>query len=265
MKRYTLVATIFLLPLTPLTAGAHSSDPSIEKACMAGVQGKIAWDYKGSKKWGAKNLKALCAGTLNAKAPSKCFHTVMHRNISWGGGTQWDWKNALNLCAGTNNAMATVFCFQGGLKLGQTWQQAIKVCKAPKLAGKSYNQNNQPAVVNPGAGSSTINSEGNVVITDSDGTTREYFDGGMTVTPPGGEPLSSFFSTQAPAAIPPAVPDQTHNDWLEWHNHNLLNILKNAVNNDQTAIDNFLAYEGNELSVYESIQLRSKTISLLLP
>jgi hypothetical protein len=97
-----------------------------------------------------------------------------------------------------------------------------------------------------------------------DMTVREYFDGGMKTTWPNGETSSTMFSTQAPVAIPPGVPGQAQNLWLDSHSEGLLNILKDLVNYDQAAIDNYIAYEGNGNNIYESIQLRRKTISLLL-
>ncbi|MBX2839462.1 MAG: hypothetical protein KTR35_21585 [Gammaproteobacteria bacterium] len=255
---------IVLLSLTSISVSAHTDSPSIENACMDAAQGKVAWDYQGSKRWAEKNLQALCNGTQRAKEPIRCFHTAMHRNVSWGGSTRWDWKNALKLCAGTSNGNATIYCFKGAINSGQSWKRAIETCHTPKLTANSHTQT-VPVSESEVAASSTINSEGNVVVSYPDGTVREYFDGGIRVTQPNGESQTSLFSTQAPAAIPPAVPDQIHQDWLEMHSNSLLNILSNLVNNDQTAIDNYLAYEGSDASLYESIQLRSKTIDLLLP
>ena len=264
MKYYIPILGLLLASLASPTVNAHSSNPSIETACMEATQGKVAWNYQGSKTWSPTNLKALCAGTQKAQAPRNCFHTVMHRNVSWGQSTRWKWENAVNLCAGTSNASATVYCFKGGLESGKTWQQAIKTCKSPTIHNGESAQN-ADTDTNQNGKSSTINSSGNVVVTYPDGSTREYFDGGMTVTQPNGQSVTSMYSTQAPAAIPPAVPDQVHQDWLDMHSRGLLNILSNLVNNDQTAIENYLNYEGSDSSVYESIQLRGKTIELLLP
>ena len=264
MKNRVVTVAAILFSLFSLSVFGHSNNPSLEKSCMQSAQGKVAWDYQGNKSWAQNNLKELCAGTQHPREPVRCFHTVMHRNVSWGASTRWEWKNALDLCAGTSNGNATVYCFKGGLSSGQTWQQAIKTCQTQKQSSGAHVET---ATTSDGQGetTSTINSEGNVVITYPDGTIREYFDGGIRVTAPNGESQTSLFSTQAPAAIPPAVPDQIHQDWLEMHSNSLLSILGALVNNNQTAIDNYLAYEGNDVSIYESIQLRSKTIDLLLP
>ena len=112
--------------------------------------------------------------------------------------------------------------------------------------------------------SRTINKKGNVVFHLPDGTTIEYYDGGHTTSRPGNQPQIVLYSTQAPAAIPPEVPDQTHFLWLESHSTQLLGILRSLVNDDQGAIDNFLQFEGNGASVYERIQVRGKTIGRLL-
>ena len=105
-------------------------------ACEKMVQGKIAWDYKGSKTWNPTNVKRLCKGAENSAEPAKCFERVMHGRINWGGGTQWAWKNALDLCEGTLNANATISCFQAKIKAGIKWPQAIKDCEGSSPKNK---------------------------------------------------------------------------------------------------------------------------------
>ena len=100
----------------------------ISPTCEKMVQGKIAWDYKGSKTWNPTNVNRLCKGAEKSAEPAKCFKRVMHGGINWGGGTQWAWKNALDLCEGTLNANATIGCFQAKIQAGIKWPQAIKDC-----------------------------------------------------------------------------------------------------------------------------------------
>ncbi len=97
-------------------------------ACAAQVQGKIAWDYKGSKRWRQDNIDRLCRGAERSTEPARCFNKVMHGGVNWGGGTRWQWKNAIDLCESSTNADATIGCFQRKIKKGKSWKAAIKTC-----------------------------------------------------------------------------------------------------------------------------------------
>ncbi len=97
--------------------------------CHNSIQGKIAWDYKGNKRWGQANLDKLCGANNQTDQPGKCFNQVMHGGVNWGGGTQWQWKNALELCQNTLNANRTVVCFKKKISQGGNWSQAIAACK----------------------------------------------------------------------------------------------------------------------------------------
>jgi len=100
------------------------------KACQQALQGKIAWDYKGSKNWNPANIKSLC-GNAKVNAPAVCFNNVMHRGVNWGGGTKWKYQNAMNLCRDSKNATKTVNCFKKVIKTHKgKWQQAINTCRA---------------------------------------------------------------------------------------------------------------------------------------
>jgi hypothetical protein len=96
--------------------------------CHDSLQNKVAWDYKGNKRWASGNMDRLC-GTTNSDQPAKCFNTIMHGNVNWGGGTQWQWENAVNLCAGSLNANRTVVCFKKQISEGKNWSAAINACK----------------------------------------------------------------------------------------------------------------------------------------
>ena len=100
----------------------------LQKECYDRVQNKIAWNYKGSKKWSPKNINRLCAGARTSPEPARCFQRVMHGGINWGGGTKWKWENAINLCEGTTNHRTTIGCFQRKIQQGKPWSTAIRAC-----------------------------------------------------------------------------------------------------------------------------------------
>jgi len=97
--------------------------------CHNSIQGKIAWDYKGNKQWGQANLDTLCGSNNQTDQPGKCFDTVMHGKVNWGGGTQWQWKNAIELCKGTYNANRTISCFKSKIKAKENWKSATALCQ----------------------------------------------------------------------------------------------------------------------------------------
>lgn len=108
--------------------------PPVKKAvvstrCEDALQGKISWNYTGSKNWNASNLNRLCKGVEDSIEPSICVDKVMHGGISWGGGTQWKWENAVHLCEGTNNAATTISCFENKITFGDDWEPAVAACQ----------------------------------------------------------------------------------------------------------------------------------------
>lgn len=108
--------------------GSCDGSPRVVVRCADRVQGKIAWNYQGTKRWGAPNIARLCRGAENSAEPARCFQRVMHGGINWGGGTKWEWKNAVDLCEGTQNAGTTVGCFQSRISAGRNWKQSIASC-----------------------------------------------------------------------------------------------------------------------------------------
>jgi hypothetical protein len=98
--------------------------------CAGAIQGRIAWDYRGTTRWDPGNLSKLCRGAEDSRAPGACFQRVMHGGVNWGSGTTWKWENALSLCASTRNAEATVSCFEAEIRRNRTWQRSIATCKA---------------------------------------------------------------------------------------------------------------------------------------
>jgi beta-lactam-binding protein with PASTA domain len=102
--------------------------PPVTKSCYNAVQDKIAWDYKGSKRWNSNNINRLCKGATNSDQPARCFDQVMHGGVNWGGGTKWQWSNAIDLCEGSKNARATVKCFKKKIAQDKSWKTAIASC-----------------------------------------------------------------------------------------------------------------------------------------
>jgi hypothetical protein len=101
---------------------------SPEAVCRDAVQGKIAWDDKGSTRWSTANVERLCKGTTRGAEPARCFDQVMRGGVDWGGGTHWAWSHALDLCAGTSDAARTIRCFRASIQRGVGWQAAIRTC-----------------------------------------------------------------------------------------------------------------------------------------
>ncbi len=97
--------------------------------CHASVQDRIAWDYKGTKRWGEANLKRLCGNATDSDQPGVCFARVMHGNVSYGSGNRWRWQNAVDLCTGSRNAEKTVGCFEAAIRSKTPWKQAIANCR----------------------------------------------------------------------------------------------------------------------------------------
>lgn len=96
------------------------------ETCRRALQGRIAWDYKGSRNWADGNLAKLC-GDVRSAEPARCFQRVMHGGVNWGKSTRWEWKNALDLCKRSQNADQTVACFQRKMPR-EGWQAAIRAC-----------------------------------------------------------------------------------------------------------------------------------------
>jgi hypothetical protein len=70
-------------------------------ACADALQGRIAWNHRGDKRWPAARLEQLCADASDSVEPAQCFETIMAGEVDWGGGTRWNPRNALTLCSAT--------------------------------------------------------------------------------------------------------------------------------------------------------------------
>ncbi len=110
----------------------------------------------------------------------------------------------------------------------------------------------------------TIASNGHVVFKYPDGKIIEKFPGGQTITMPNAKPLTYMYSTQAPAAIPPSLPDNAESKWLQGLSSGLMGIIETMVKNDAEAIQHYRQYEGSGASLYEQINKRTTTINYLI-
>jgi uncharacterized glyoxalase superfamily protein PhnB len=115
--------------LVPMVA--DGSGPVAEDSpCVLAVQGKIPSSHNGSNTWPEANLTRLCRGAEASAEPARCFVQIMRGRVNWGAGTTWVTTNALALCGGTRNARRTLDCFSKGVSSDQTWQVAIRQCRA---------------------------------------------------------------------------------------------------------------------------------------
>lgn len=97
--------------------------------CANYLQGRVAIDYSGNKRWSDAMLNRLCRGAQTSQQPGICFNMVMHGNVNWGGGTSWIPANVIDLCEGSLNANATVDCFRREVGRAGGWRQAVRRCE----------------------------------------------------------------------------------------------------------------------------------------
>lgn len=97
-----------------------------------------------------------------------------------------------------------------------------------------------------------------------DGTIRKLSDGRITTTLPDGTKTSTLFMYSQPPTPPTAPPSATHADWLATESERLLGIMRGLVGHDESSIQNYLAKEGTNSTVYERIQMRTEAISWLV-
>ncbi len=78
--------------------------------CKNAVQGKIAWDKKGTKTWAPQNLARLCKYARTTE-PAKCFQRVMKEGLQKGKSKSWSWKEVIDLCEQSKDANLTIECY----------------------------------------------------------------------------------------------------------------------------------------------------------
>ncbi len=100
---------------------------SNSSGCESAVQGKIAWDKNGSKKWAPSNVKRLCKGSNGSQA-AWCFARAMHDPKYLGWHKPFNWSFPIDLCEGSQNADATLDCYAAERQAGKSLAQATAAC-----------------------------------------------------------------------------------------------------------------------------------------
>ena len=67
-----------------------------------------------------------------------------------------------------------------------------------------------------------------------------------------------------PPTPPTAPPDTQHENWMNYESDRLFFIIAYLVEFDEESINNYLKNEGEDLSLYEQITARTRTIEILL-
>lgn len=107
--------------------------PPPSSVCVKSIQGKVAWNRSGAKRWNSVNINKLCGRAHNSKQPGYCFDRVMHRNRAPDASNPWTWRTVTQLCKGSLNANHTIQCFNSALGKG------INVTKARNWCGDYAN------------------------------------------------------------------------------------------------------------------------------
>ncbi len=124
------IAYLLLILSAALHCSTRVADAqSPNNRCAEVVQGRIAWDYRGSTRWSPTNVERLCAGAESSVDPARCFQIVMHSGVSHGEGTQWGWQDAIELCKGTLDHRATLGCFSDRIRSGLSKVAATDACR----------------------------------------------------------------------------------------------------------------------------------------
>ncbi len=109
-----------------------------------------------------------------------------------------------------------------------------------------------------------IGADGSVELRYPDGTVKHVFEGGMDIEYPDGRSMHPRYASAQPPTPPGAPPDTLHADWLQAESDELLDIIRTLVAGDEASVSSYLAMEGPHRSLYERIDLRTKTIRFLL-
>lgn len=110
----------------------------------------------------------------------------------------------------------------------------------------------------------TINADGIVEIHYPDGRIVQKYSGGSTTIYPDGTRQMASYATAAPPAFPVAPPGNMERPWLDHHSERLLGIIKILVDHDNSAINAYLEHEASNISLYEKIAERLRTIDYLV-
>ncbi len=110
-----------------------------------------------------------------------------------------------------------------------------------------------------------IEADGSVTLIYRNGSRKQRTAGGWKMFCADGTPIpvTVLYSTQISPTLPPTLPDQTTQEWLEFHSMGLLGIIQGLVEDPQM-VERYLTTENAGWSPYETIDNRRKTIDYLL-
>jgi hypothetical protein len=149
------------------------------------------------------------------------------------------------------------------LKPGATLAPVIRLAEMrPRLPPRVQREPDQADEA--GAVERRILADGAVELRWPDGTIRKLFGGGETVTRPDGSSSTMLYQNAQPPTPPTAPPDPAHASWLAAANERLLDIMRSLVGNDEPSIQNYLAREGADRTVYERIEARTEAVGWLV-
>ncbi len=142
MNKILIITLGFILVFSTIAFAKSGSSP--EKECFNQIQGKVARDHKGNKKWDRKELLNFCRGTFKPSEPKKCFSMVMAGKVRRKEGGQWEPVNARRLCQGTSDARHTIDCFLWAVKKGKPFKTAISGCQFKKPGSRRNASRSKP-------------------------------------------------------------------------------------------------------------------------
>ncbi|MBV1911395.1 MAG: hypothetical protein KUG78_19035 [Kangiellaceae bacterium] len=91
-----ICASVFFVSNTFAQSSRYSATNNQEQMCRSSLQGRIAFNQAGDKRWQTINLDRLCKGTSNALATVNCFKAQIRNHNNWVRG--------INACNGNSSA-----------------------------------------------------------------------------------------------------------------------------------------------------------------
>lgn len=113
-----------------------------------------------------------------------------------------------------------------------------------------------------GAPARRILPNGHVELRFADGTVRERYRGGESITYPDGRHETRLYSSAQPPTPPSVPPDEAHSVWLSGESDRLLDIIRTLVNDD-ASVEHYLSQEGSAMSPYQRITSRTEAVNML--
>ena len=133
---------------TTNTSGSNSTNTNIaqnEQDCFSQIQGKVAYDTAGNKRWNENNIKNLCRGTTNPPATIACFSSKMPQ-LGWSQASQECAAESGSSQAQTRNKMPVPSSNQptsSGPNLEGSWEmyndKGVRFDKFAKIAQSGSN------------------------------------------------------------------------------------------------------------------------------